>query len=140
MTIQHGLYRCAVSVAGVSNLRAMLGEEADRAAGPASESPEVRYWKDMMGAKGLSDAALRDISPANLADKADAPILLIHGKDDTTVPIEQSRIMKAALERAGKPVEFVELDSEDHYLSREPTRVAMLKALVAFVEKYDPPN
>ena len=140
VTIQHGLYRCAVAVAGVSDLRAMLADRAYRTEDPSVEDPEMRVWKDRMGAKSLSDGALHDISPADLADKADAPILLIHGKDDATVPIEQSRIMEAALKRAGKPVEFVQLDGEDHNLSREPTRVAMLNALVAFVEKYDPPN
>ena len=96
--------------------------------------------EDRMGAKGLRRRLLREISPANLADKADAPILLIHGKDDTVVPIEQSRIMEAALKRAGKSVEFVALDGEDHHMSREQTRIAMLKALVAFVEKNNPPN
>jgi dipeptidyl aminopeptidase/acylaminoacyl peptidase len=126
-----------VSVAGVADLRAMLNEEADK---HDTESPEVRYWKDMMGAKRVGDARLREVSPANQADRADAPVLLIHGKDDTIVPIEQSRIMERALKRAGKPVEFVELDSEDHHLSREPTRIAMLKAVIAFVEKHDPPQ
>src|SRR5262249_8113575 len=123
VTLQHGLYRCAVSVAGVSDLRAMLSDEAVK---HEEESPDVRYWKDIMGAKRVGDARLREVSPANQADQADAPVLLIHGKEDTIVPIEQSRIMKRALERAGKPVEFVELDSEDHHLSREPTRIAML--------------
>ena len=141
VTLQHGLYRCAVSVAGVSDLRAMLSDEADKShQQEEGEGPELRYWKDMMGAKRVGDARLREVSPANQADQADAPILLIHGKDDTTVPIEQSRIMERALKRAGKPVEFVELDSEDHYLSREPTRIAMLKAAIAFVEQYDPPQ
>ena len=135
VTVQTGLYRCAVAVAGVSDLRAMLIDEADK---NNSRSPELRYWKTAMGAKSTTDGALREISPANLASKADAPILLIHGKDDTTVPIEQSRIMERALKGAGKPVEFVQLDGEDHYLSRTPTRVAMLQATIAFVEKYNP--
>jgi dipeptidyl aminopeptidase/acylaminoacyl peptidase len=98
------------------------------------------WWAAAMASRGYAVFQPDDISPANLAGKADAPILLIHGKDDTVVPIEQSRIMERALKGAGKPVELVVLDGEDHYLSREPTRVAMLKALVAFVEKYDPPN
>ena len=137
VTVQQGLYRCAVSVAGVADLRAMLSDEADK---NDNQSPEVRYWKTAMGAKSLADSALKAISPASLAGRADAPILLIHGKDDTTVPIEQSREMERALKSAGKSVEFVELDGEDHYLSREATRVAMLRAAVAFVEKYNPPN
>jgi dipeptidyl aminopeptidase/acylaminoacyl peptidase len=35
-------------------------------------------------------------------------------------------------------VELVELDAEDHWLSRSATRLQMLKAMVAFVEKYNP--
>lgn len=48
------------------------------------------------------------ISPIARAAHADAPILLIHGKDDTVVPISQSETMESALKRAGKPVVFVE--------------------------------
>jgi dipeptidyl aminopeptidase/acylaminoacyl peptidase len=83
---------------------------------------------------------LDKISPADLADHADAPILLIHGKDDTVVPIEQSETMELALKRAKKPVEFVVMTGEDHFLSREDTRITMLKSAIAFVEKYNPAN
>ena len=75
-----------------------------------------------------------------LAGHADAPILLIHGKDDTRVPIGQSERMRRALKDAAKPVELIELPGEDHFLSREETRVATVKASVAFVEKYNPPD
>jgi dipeptidyl aminopeptidase/acylaminoacyl peptidase len=138
VTVQHGLYRCAVSVAGVADLRAMLNAEVERTY--SSNNSVLRYWKTFMGAHKPNDPTLAAISPADLAAGADAPILLIHGKDDTTVPIEQSLIMERALKRAGKPVEFVQLADEDHHLSREATRVAMLKAAVGFVEKYNPPN
>ena len=50
----------------------------------------MRYWRAFMGAKRAATPAL-SISPARLADHADAPILLIHGKDDRVVPIDQSR-------------------------------------------------
>ncbi len=93
-----------------------------------------------MGVDSSSDDRLDAISPLTLAAHADAPVLLIHGKDDTVVPIEQSDRMERALTEAGKPVERVTLDSEDHWLSRETTRVQMLKAAVAFVQKYNPAN
>ena len=59
---------------------------------------------------------------------------------DTVVPIEQSRLMERALKQAGKPVELVVMPGEDHWLSYEATRQAMLGKAVAFVEKYDPAN
>ena len=138
VTVQHGLYRCAVSVAGISDLAGMLVYQHKLAAGPTSAA--LRYWRAFMGVDNSSDNRLAAISPAALADKADAPILLIHGKDDTVVPIDQSETMESALKRAGKPVELVEMKNEDHWLSREETRIEMLKAAVAFVEKYNPPN
>ncbi len=48
--------------------------------------------------------------------------------------------MESALRRAGKPVELVKMDNEDHWLSREEPRIGMLKSAVAFVEKYNPPK
>ena len=56
------------------------------------------------------------------------------------VPFEQSQIMADALKRAGKPVEMVVLRREDHWLSHGETRLQMLQAVVAFLEKNNPPN
>ncbi len=83
---------------------------------------------------------LRSISPTAFAKQADAPILLIHGKDDTVVPIEQSERMSSALKGAGKPAELIELSGQDHWLSRGETRLATLKASLGFVETHNPPN
>ena len=133
VTLQHGLYRCAVSMAGVSDLPRMyvyLGNED----GPDTAS--TRFWKSFLGDR----SRWRDVSPAHLAARADAPILLIHGKDDTVVPIDQCDAMERALKAAGKPVERLTLAGADHWLLHEDTRVAMLKASVAFVEKYNPPD
>ncbi|MGH8253037.1 MAG: alpha/beta hydrolase family protein [Steroidobacteraceae bacterium] len=135
VTVQQGLYRCAVSVAGISDLNAMLSWETDQ-----SSRNVTRYWQNFMGAKGFHNYSLAALSPALLAERADAPILLIHGKDDTVVPISQSRQMQRALSRAHKPVEFVQLDGEDHWLSREKTRIAMLQAAMEFVQRYNPAN
>ena len=66
--------------------------------------------------------------------------MLIHGKEDTVVRYEQSTGMRRALEKADKPVEFVDLREEDHWLSREATRQQMLSATVTFLEKNNPPN
>jgi dipeptidyl aminopeptidase/acylaminoacyl peptidase len=137
VTVQHGLYKCAVSVAGVADLEGMLKYDASRA---GRLSSPMRYWKAFMGVTSTDDAALTAISPVARAENADAPILLIHGRNDTVVPIDQSEKMETALKRAGKPVELVTLDGEDHWLSQPKTRIQMLTAVVAFVEKHNPAN
>lgn len=47
-------------------------------------------------------------------DRADAPMLLVHGRADGTVSIEQSRLMQRALAAAGVPVALVELADQGH--------------------------
>lgn len=130
------VYRCGVSVGGVSDLRRMVNWEARNER--YRDSQTVRYWNRFMGAARLNDRALDDLSPAHLAASVDSPLLLIHGRDDTVVPIEQSRAMAEALRRADKPVELVELPGEDHWLSRSATRRQMLAETVRFLEANNP--
>jgi dipeptidyl aminopeptidase/acylaminoacyl peptidase len=135
VTLDPGVYRCAVSVAGVADLHRQVLYSRDHD-GLGAE----RYWTRFMGADSSGDAVLAKYSPDKLADVVNVPVLLVHGQDDTVVPIEQSRLMADALQRAGKPVELVVLKSDDHWLSRGATRLQMLQATMAFLEKNNPPN
>jgi len=132
VTLQQGLYRCAVSVAGVADLQLMKADEL----GVGPTRVQARNWATLIGAR----TDLAAISPAMAAARADAPVLLIHGRDDTVVPYAQSTRMAGQLRAAGKPVELVTLKGEDHWLSRGATREAMLVAAVAFIEKHNPPG
>jgi dipeptidyl aminopeptidase/acylaminoacyl peptidase len=131
VTLQKGIYRCAVSVAGVSDLSKMVATDIRESILSATL---IRMLKQEVG----SGRDLREASPIRFAAGADAPILLVHGKDDTVVNYDQSADMAKALQKAGKPVEFVTLVGEDHWLSRSETRQSMLEAVVAFVEKRNP--
>jgi dipeptidyl aminopeptidase/acylaminoacyl peptidase len=130
-----GVYRCAVSYGGISDLR-RFNTWVAKNDGFASQ----RYFLRFLGAESIKDPTLAQVSPASHIDQVAIPVLLIHGKDDTVVPLEQSRIMADALKAAGKPVEFVTLDSTDHWLTGGETRLAMLRATVTFLEKNNPPN
>ncbi|WP_425999493.1 alpha/beta hydrolase family protein [Caulobacter sp. DWR1-3-2b1] len=137
-TLDKGVYRCAASVAGPSDLKRMLIDNQRRYM--TNSNSALRYWLRFMGADGLKDPDLAAISPAKLADAVEIPILLIHGKDDTVVPYVQSQIMASALKKAGKPVELVTLEGEDHWLSSGATRLIMLTSTVDFLQKHNPPN
>ncbi|MEE4206536.1 MAG: S9 family peptidase [Erythrobacter sp.] len=131
VTVQQGLYKCAVAVAPVSDIRDMYQEDY-RASGRARTTRVALL--EQLGEPDLWD----DVSPLRRAAQADAPILLIHGRDDTVVPYAHSQRMADKLKDAGKPHDFVTLDGEDHWLSRAETRLAMLEAAVAFVERHNP--
>jgi dipeptidyl aminopeptidase/acylaminoacyl peptidase len=135
-TLDPGVYRCAVAVAGVSDLNTMIRWSAG--GGGQRNGPAVRYWMRFMGSERYDDPALDALSPALIADRADAPMLLIHGRDDTIVPYDQSLRLYNALRRAGKPVELVPLDGEDHWLSGAATRQRMLDETVRFLRAHNP--
>jgi dienelactone hydrolase len=133
-TIDTGVYRCAASVAGIGDLRQMI--EWDKSRAGDQGAPGKRYQLRYMGAEDR----LADISPIFHVDRVTIPVLLVHGKDDTVVPYEQSQMMADALRKAGKDVQMVTLEREDHHLSRGATRLQMLEAVVAFLEKNNPPG
>jgi dipeptidyl aminopeptidase/acylaminoacyl peptidase len=137
-TMRHGIYRCAASVNGVSDLPALLAYYRQRNV-DANRHGEVE-WAQELGVSSVRDPAVAAQSPINHAPDADIPILLIHARDDTVSPFSQSSAMAAALERAGRPVQLVPLPAEDHALSRGATRLQMLTELVRFLEANNPPD
>ena len=94
-TLDTGVHRCAVSYGGISDLRKFNNWTSSNK-GYASQ----RYWLRFMGAETTKDSSLQAVSPIAHVENVSIPVLLIHGKDDTVVPLEQSRIMADALKAA----------------------------------------
>ncbi len=138
VALEPQVYRCAVSLAGLSDLHKMLVWLRSRMGGERNGT--TRYWRRFMGVEGRDESGLAAYSALSQVSAIKAPVLLIHGKDDLVVPYEQSQMMADALTAAGKPVELVTLAAEDHWLSRGATRTQMLQATVTFLEKANPPN
>jgi dipeptidyl aminopeptidase/acylaminoacyl peptidase len=135
-TLDASVYRCAVSVAGISDLKRFL--KWTNSGADHDDNLTQRYWDRFMGVSSPNDPSLNAISPIEHVNAVSGPVLLIHGRDDTVVPYEQSDVMADALKHAGKSVELVTLKHEDHWLSRSATRQQMLDASVAFLQKNNP--
>ena len=125
------LYACAASIAGVSDLPAMI-TYTERMSG--DESNSLAYWREHIGSALDPKVAAR--SPSRSAATIRAPILLLHGTDDTTVPIVQSQTMARALNAASRKYSLVELPGDDHQLSASVTRVRMLTEVEKFLWPY----
>lgn len=122
------LYACAASINGVADLPAMLGHESKQA---GKESDALAYWHEHIG--NAFDKDVIDRSPNRAAAQVRAPILLLHGADDTVVPISQAEAMARALQESGKPYTLIKLPGEDHWLSFSSSRVRVLKELDTFL-------
>jgi dipeptidyl aminopeptidase/acylaminoacyl peptidase len=127
------LYRCVVSVNGVSDVRKMLQQEK-RDHGRAHWA--LAYWNEVIARGDNSRETLDTISPANFSDRFTAPVLLVHGDKDNVVDYDQSRHMQRQLKRAKKPVRLIKLEGEDHHLSDPATRLECLEAVVEFVNEH----
>ncbi|MBY6213019.1 alpha/beta fold hydrolase [Microbulbifer agarilyticus] len=126
-------YRCVVSVNGVSDLEQMLRtEKRDH----GRHHWVVAYWEKLMADGDVDKDTLRAVSPSRHSEQFQAPVLLIHGKDDVIVPLKQSRDMYKRLKREKKPVEFVELKDETHNLETPEGRMQTVEKIVAFVDKH----
>lgn len=122
------LYQCVAAIAPVSDLVAHVDSLEKGDAG----------WTGVWAAEHIGDREkdrdmLRERSPIEAAENFTAPVLLIHGVDDTIVPFKHSERIEAALKQAGKEVTLVKLKNEDHWLSQSETRLQTLRELDKFV-------
>ncbi|MCR9271425.1 MAG: prolyl oligopeptidase family serine peptidase [Hyphomonadaceae bacterium] len=127
------LYKCVVAIAPVSDLAMMMSDERESL---GRNHWVVDYWEERMADGDARTRKLNAISPAIYASAFKAPVLLIHGEDDTVVPMRQSVRMHNALKRANRQVELIKLQGEDHWLSESPTRLATLQAVSGFVDEH----
>lgn len=133
VTLQKGVYRCAVSINGFSSVAPQVAEFGVNG---GRDKRWLHFWRYVSGA--VDKAGADAISPVAHASQADAPVLLIRGEKESLDPVWESRNMERALRQAGKPVEAVVMKGEDYWLWQEETRLQMLTAAVAFVEKNNP--
>ncbi len=131
-TLDPGIYTCAVAVAGVTDPKSFIDFVDKNSA--SFHSSAVMYWKQFMGDPNTYD----EISPVKQATKASCPILLLHGTDDTVVPITQSQRMEKALKAAGKPVEFITYKGQTHWEDIGSLRIDMMNSAIAFIQRYNP--
>ncbi len=132
-TFTPNLYDCAISINGVSDLPEFLDYANDRF---GTDSRVTRYWNLSISGEsveGVSDQALNRISPSQHTDNVSIPVLLLHGQDDTVVPVQQSRLVEQGLNAAGADVRFVLLRGGDHSLYEYDTRVQVLRQLELFL-------
>lgn len=121
------LFQCAISFAGMSDLVSM--------------SRNFRFFANKNTARkqfGEDKGQLKESSPVRMAERVQIPILLIHGRDDTSVPVDQSRSMAKALKKHGKNYEYIELEDGTHYLDYLPHRQQTFEAMEKFLQKYLP--
>ena len=122
------LFAAAVSHAGISNVTSYWGEG---------------YWGysyNAIAAAGSYPWSNPDLFTKHgalfNADKINTPILLLHGTVDTNVPTGESIQLYNALKILGKPVEFITVDGENHFISDYAKRELWHNSIMAWFARW----
>lgn len=121
------LYRCAAGYVGVYDLPMMQREDK-------SQARSLGNWsKDWVGE---DQAALAAASPNRFAERIKVPVFLAAGGEDEIAPIAHTRMMEAALNKAGVPVESLYYSTEGHGFYTEPHQREYYTRLLAFLSQH----
>ena len=125
---QTDIFACAVSHAGIANHTSYWGEG---------------YWGYNYSEVSMANSypwshrkLFVDQSPLFNADKIHTPLLLLHGTDDTNVPIIESLQMFTALKLLGREVALVEVQGQNHHILDYGKREKWLATQMAWFQRW----
>ncbi len=79
---------------------------------------------------------LRRLSPLTHIDRVKAPTIVLHGANDTNVPVIEAEQVVENLKKRNVPVEYVLFPDEGHGWRKTPNRIRSTVSIVRFFEKY----
>jgi dipeptidyl aminopeptidase/acylaminoacyl peptidase len=125
---QTDLFTASVSHAGISNITSYWGEGYWGYSYSAGASADSYPWNN--------PHLYVEQSPLFHADKITTPLLLLHGTADTNVPIGESIQMYTALKLLNKPVEFIQVEGENHAIYDYQKRISWNHAIYAWFARW----
>jgi dipeptidyl aminopeptidase/acylaminoacyl peptidase len=115
------LFKAIVAIAPVTDLGMVKNET-------------YGYTNSRLVARWIGSADIvNQASPARHADRIQAPVLMFHGDHDLDVGVAESRVMDAALRKAGKRSTLVIFPGLDHQLDDSGARAQLLDQSDAFL-------
>ena len=116
---QTGRFRAAVMGAGIADWAMQVGAgEQGRAEADLSGS---------LGWEGPGPHRHDQLSPISYASRVTTPVLILHGADDTNVPVGQATYFHRALMQAGAEHDLVIYPRENHSLTERAHQVDVLE-------------
>ena len=75
---------------------------------------------------------LRALSPINKLDRVKTPLIVLHGANDTNVPVVEAEQIVTSLKQRGVPVEYVLFPDEGHGWRKTANRIKSTVSIVRF--------
>lgn len=124
-----GLYRCAISIAGVFDWEQVM----DKAKRSRYDDPSFEIIRTRLGDPRQDSERFHRISPLRHVDQIHIPFLVAHGDEDPVADIDESRHLIAELKKYQVPHEVMLVKGEGHGMSRLTNQVALYGRIEAFL-------
>ncbi|MGE0843255.1 S9 family peptidase [Pseudonocardia sp.] len=118
------LFRVGVDVCGMADLETFYARTEPWIA----EAATTKYGDPRTDAE-----LLRRLSPIHLIDRLTAPLLVVHGRHDTNVPVCEPEQVVAALRERGVPHSYLFFDDEGHEVHDLGNRAVFVREVVSWV-------
>lgn len=98
-------------------------------------------WMAVISTKEYGDPAteadmLRSLSPIHKVDRVKTPLIVLHGANDTNVPVIEAEQVVESLRKRNVPVEYILFPDEGHGWRKTPNRIRAAVGIVEFFRKY----
>lgn len=120
-------WSAAVSIAGFPSIKTFL----------QTTNPLRRKIREAEYGTIDKDGELFDqIDPVHYTEKITAPLMVIHGVNDSRVPIKEMEKIVSLLKQLNHPVEFIRFKNEGHAIAKRENQTFAYKAIVRFLKGY----
>jgi dipeptidyl aminopeptidase/acylaminoacyl peptidase len=140
--VMGGSYGGYMVMAGVTEYPAMFAAAANLYGIVNFETffEQTEPWMAAISTVKYGDPAtqrdlLRALSPIHKLDRITTPLIVLHGANDTNVPVIEAEQIVASLQARGVPVEYVLFPDEGHGWRRLPNRIRSAEVLADFFER-----
>lgn len=124
LTFHPELFAAGISICGMSDLNTFYRNTEPWIA--AAAHPKYGH--------PVADRDLLErLSPLSRAHTLTAPLLLVHGANDTNVPVSESEQMYDALRRLGRTVELLMFDDDGHEIGKRENRAVLGEAMTRWL-------
>ncbi len=125
------LYRCGITVSGVSDIGALFTDWSD-VNDDAVLREELRF---RVGDATTMKSQFDEVSPVRHADRIRVPVLIAHGERDRRAPIDHAKRLESALEGAHKSVQVQWYPLEGHGFYYDDDREHFSMLAVGFLDR-----
>ncbi len=121
------LWAAAVDIVGIANFVSFLEQTG----------PWRRKWREAeYGSLANDRETLINLSPIHAVERITSPLLVLHGANDSRVPVAEADHIVAAVKARGIPVDYLRFADEGHFMLRQSTQLRAYPAILDWFARY----